>query len=358
MPKSKTPPSVEKRMATIHALGHPNSPPPQTRWAQPGHGQGGASAVPVGSGTPTMLAPNTPGAATLNQDSGSALTVTWTAPAVDSTHGAATAFNLQSSPSGAGTWTVVSNVTSPYELSGLAAGAAFDVQLQAANAFGTSAWSATRTLTTATTGTYAPNAPAISSVAPPVDGTNSTLTITWTAPAVDGTHGGATGYNLRSTPSGAGTWTTVTGVTSPYPLTGLAGATAIDFEVQATNAGGSGAWSAITTGTTWGCTVVWGSWQAATSQVHNTPVAPNTGVNITAVAAPTTVASAVFAWSASNATVPTTGLIATTTDGQNNGWGQWFDAPATAGTFYLWALAQSAGGATIGALVSTAITVS
>ena len=198
MPKSKTPPSVEKRMATIHALGHPNSPPPQTRWAQPGHGQGGASAVPVGSGTPTMLAPNTPGAATLNQDSGSALTVTWTAPAVDSTHGAATGFNLQSSPSGAGTWTVVSDVTSPYELSGLAAGAAFDVQLQAANAFGTSAWSATSTLTTATTGTYAPNAPAISSVAPPVDGTNSKLTITWTAPAVDGTHGAATGYNLRS----------------------------------------------------------------------------------------------------------------------------------------------------------------
>ena len=37
-------------------------------------------------------------------------------------------------------------------------------------------------------------------------------------------------------PAGAGTWTAVTGVTSPYTLTGLSGATAIDVEVQGTNA--------------------------------------------------------------------------------------------------------------------------
>ncbi len=186
-----------------------------------------------------------------------------------------------------------------YTLSGLAAGVAIDVQLQAANAAGTSAWSTTSTLTTASTGAYAPNAPAIPGVAPPADGTNSrTHRYLDSLRSRRHTHGAATGYNLRSSPSGLGTWTTVSGVTSPYTLTGLAGATAIDVEVQATNAAASpGAWSAITTCTTWGCTVVWGSWQAATSQVHNAPVAPNTGVNMTAVAAPTTVTEQAFAWS-------------------------------------------------------------
>ena len=58
-----------------------------------------------------------------------------------------------------------------------------------------------------------------------------------------------------------------------------------------------------------------------------------------------------FFWSASQTTLPTTGLIAATVDGQiTNGWGQWFNTPATAGTYYLWMLAQDANGATSGAL--------
>jgi hypothetical protein len=253
----------------------------------------------------------------------------------------------------------VSGVTSPYTLTGLAAGAATDVQVQSSNAAGSSAWSATSTLTTASSGPYAPNAPAVASVTAPPDGTTGKLTVTWTAPTIDGTHGAATGYNLRSSPSGAGTWTTVTGVTSPYTLTGLSGAAAVDVEVQGTNAAASpGAWSAIMTGTSWGATVAWGNWIAAAAQVHNTAVAPNGGVQATVAAAPTAVTGVAFAWSASNSTVPTTGLIAAGADGQTNGWGQWFNAPATAGTFYLWTLAQGAGAATSGALVTSAITVS
>ncbi len=76
-----------------------------------------------------------------------------------------------------------------------------------------------------------------------------------------------------------------------------------------------------------------------------------------ATPAPTTVTGGAFAWSVSNSTVPTSGLIAAAADGQTHGWGQWFNAPATAGTFYLWMLAQGAGSATIGALVTSAITV-
>ena len=318
-----------------------------------------SSVTPTPQQPPTPQIANPPSAPSLAQGSGSDLTVTWTAPAIDSTHDAATGFNLRFSSSGAGTWTTVAGVTSPYTLTGLTAGAAYDVDVQSVNAAGTSVWSATSTLTTATAGSYAPNAPVIDSVAPPPNGTTTQLTVTWTAPSTDGTHGAATGYNLRSSPSGGGTWTTVTGVTSPYVITGLTGATAIDVEVQATNAASSpSAWSAITTGTTWGATVAPGNWTAAATQVHGTSVAPNGGVQMTATAAPTAVTGGAFAWSQSNSTIPTSGLIAAGADGQTNGLGQYFDAPATAGTFYLWMLAQGAGGATTGALVTSAITVS
>jgi hypothetical protein len=308
--------------------------------------------------TTAAAAPNTP-SALLAQGAGSDLIVIWTAPAIDGTHSAAIGFNLRSSPTGTATWTTVSDVTSPYDLSGLAGGAAIDVQLQSSNAAGTSAWSGTSTLTTASTGPFAPNAPAIASVAPSPDGTTTKLTVAWTAPAIDGTHGAAIGFDVRSSPTGAGTWTTVSGVTSPYTLTGLTGATAIDVEVQGTNAAASpGAWSATTTGTTWGATVVPGSWIAAAAQVHNTNVAPNGGVQMTATAAPTAVTGAAFYWSTSPSTLPTTGLIAAAADGQTNGWAQYFSAPPTAGTYYLWMLAQGAGATTTGALVTSAITVS
>jgi hypothetical protein len=304
-------------------------------------------------------AANVPSGLSLALGTGSNLTVSWIAPAIDSTHSAATGFNLRSSPSGANTWTTVSGVTSPYTLSGLAAGAAIDVQVESTNAGGSSAWSATSTLTTASTGSNAPNAPVIASVTPPADGTTSKLTITWTAPAVDGTHGAATGYNLRTSPSGAGTWTTVMGVGSPFALTGLAGATSIDVEVQATNAAASpGAWSAITTGTTWGATVVPGGWTAAASQVHGTSVAPNGGAQMIAIAAPTAVTGGSFAWSISQTVMPTNGFTVAGADNQANGFGQYFTAPASVGTYYLWMLALGAGGVTIGALVTSAITVS
>ena len=194
-------------------------------------------------------APNTPSAVSLAQGAGSDLTVTWSAPAIDSTHSAATGYNLQSSPSGAGTWTIVSGVVSPCDLSGFAAGTAIDVQVQASNASGSSGWSATTTLTTASTAPVLsePNVPSGVSLA---QGTGSDLTVTWTAPVVDGTHSAATGFNLQSSPSGAGTWTIVSGVTSPYDLSGLAAGAAIDVQLQSSNTTGTSAWSATTTLTT------------------------------------------------------------------------------------------------------------
>jgi hypothetical protein len=316
--------------------------------------------TPTPTPTPTVQIPNAPSAPSLAHGSGSDLAVTWAAPAVDSAHDAATWFTLRFSPSGANAWTTASNVTSPYELTGLTAGAAYDVQVQGVDDAGAGAWSASGTLTTATaSGAAVPNAPSISSAAPPPDGTTSKLTVAWTAPTVDGTHSAATGYNLRYSPSGAGTWTTVSGINSRYSITGLSGAAAIDVQVQAINASANvSAWSSFATGTTWGVAVAPGNLAVATAQVHGANVAPSGGANITATPAPTAVAGAAFAWSASASVLPTANLIATAADGQTNGWGQYISAPATAGTYYLWMLAQNAGGTTIGALVSSAITVS
>jgi Fibronectin type III domain len=317
-----------------------------------------ATSTPTPPQPPATQISNAPSAPSLAQGSGSDLVVTWAAPAVDSGHSAATGFNLWFRPSGATAWTTLPNVTSPYELSGLTAGTAYDVQVQGVNSAGGSAWSASGTLTTAS-GAAVPNAPAISSVTPPPDGTTSKLAVAWTAPTVDGTHSAATGYNLRYSPSGAGTWITVSGVSTPYSITGLPGAAPIDVEVQAIDASAHvSAWSSIATGTTWGATVAPGNLTVAVAQAHGTNVAPSGGANLTATAAPTAVAGAAFAWSASPSVLPTTNLSAASADGQTNGWGAYLSAPATAGTFYLWMLVQNAGGTTIGALVSSAITAS
>jgi hypothetical protein len=323
-----------------------------------GANAGGASAwSPTATQSTAAGVPNAPSAPVLGQGAGTNLTVVWTAPATDSAHSAATGSNLRWSLAGAGNWTTVANVSSPYALTGLPAASAIDVAVQGSNAAGLGAWSAVATMTTAAAGAYAPNAPQVAGVAPPADGTVTKLAVTWTAPATDGTHGAATGYTLRYGPAGAGTWTTVANVTSPYVITGLSGATAIDVQVQGTNAAASpSAWSAIATGTTWGATIAQGPWTAAASQVHGTGVAPNGGVNLFAVAAPTAVTGVAFAWSTSGTVIPTSGLVAAAGIGQANGWGQYFNAPATAGTYYLWMLAQGAGGATTGAMVSSAIT--
>ena len=307
------------------------------------------------------FAPNAPAAPTLAQGTSGNLIVTWATPGTDGTHNAATAYSLRSSPSGANTWTTVSAATSPYDITGLAAGTAFDVEIEASNAGGASAWSAISTASTAAAagGPGAPNPPVLASVVAPPNGAAGELVVTWPPPATDATHGAATGYNLRSSPTGANSWTVVTGATSPYTMIGLTGGSAYDIEVQGTDAASSpGTWSSTVTGTTWGATVVPGTWVAATSQAHGSGVSPNGGANMIVVAAPTAVSSAVFAWSSSNSAVPGSGLVSTAGDGQTNGWGAYFSAPATAGTYYLWMLAQGTGSATIGALVTSAITVS
>src|SRR5580658_7524377 len=100
MPKSSKPRLISQRMALVHALGHPDSPAP-ARSRGPAHGQAGASSVAT-IVVPPLAAPNPANAPTLTSGNGSDLIVNWLPPATDSTHGAATGFNLRSSPSGTG----------------------------------------------------------------------------------------------------------------------------------------------------------------------------------------------------------------------------------------------------------------
>jgi hypothetical protein len=119
----------------------------------------GGSATPSSTVTITTdySPPNVPtisGVAPGTDGSATELWVTWSAPSTDSTHDAATGYDLQYSVHGANSWTVVSNLTSPYEITGLSASTEYDVQVRAKNASTTSpsAWSAT---TSASTYSYA-----------------------------------------------------------------------------------------------------------------------------------------------------------------------------------------------------------
>ena len=302
-------------------------------------------------------APNAPGSVSLANGSGSDLAVAWTAPAIDATHGAATGFNLQYSPAGAGNWTLVSGVSSPYDLSGLPGHAGIDVQLQGTNAAGNSVWSATSTLITGVAGPQAPNAPVITSVVAPPDGTAGKLVVTWTAPTADSTHGAATGYNIRTSPSGANTWMMVTGVTSPYTLTGLTGGAAIDVEVQATNAATTaGAWSAATTVTPYSSTIALASPSTSTSIAHNTTTIPAPATQAVVSGSPTTIQAQ---WSTSATTVPTAWQASG--GAYNTYQAVWYLALTTTtnapGSAYIWVQALNASNQVIGELVSGPYTI-
>jgi hypothetical protein len=356
MPKSSTQATSNPRMAAIHTFGHPNAATPRTGWSD--HDKAFISS-PGLSRYPTLPLPGAPVGLALTQGAAGVLIATWSAPASSATQGIATSYNLAFRPAGSGTWTTVSNATSPFNITGLNPGSAYDVQVESVNTTGSGPWSAIANLATAIPGPFAPNVPTIVSVVPVADGTVSKLAVAWNAPTTDSTHGAASGYNLRYSPSGTGTWTTVTGASSPATIASLNGATAYDVQVQAINAAASpSAWSGSTTASTWGATVAPGGWVPANSQTHGAAVAPNGGANLIAVAAPTAVTGGAFAWSPGNTAVPTSGLIAGGADGVTNGWGQWFNAPTTAGTYYLWLLAQATGGVTSGALVTGPIVVS
>lgn len=309
--------------------------------------------------------PNAPGsfAAAAGSPAYNAVNLTWTAPGTDSTHGTAASYTVSYRLNDSGAWTVAQSgiVGLSATITGLQHAALYGFKVDAVNSAGTNVAGAT---TTRTTDYAPPNVPTISSVAPVPDGTTSKLAVTWSAPVTDSTHDAATGYDLQYSVSGVGSWTAVTGGTSPATITGLSAGTSYDVQVRAKNGSSSSpsAWSGSTTAGTYSTGLTFGT-LAPTSPVSHSGSWTGGGLNFVAGTTPPAGSVGWFAYSTTPAPVPTTGLYGPISGGTggggygSSGFGYYLSPPATAGTWYVFAILKNSAGMVIGALVSSAITV-
>ena len=123
-------------------------------------------------------------------------------------------------------------------ITGLTDGTAYEVQVRAGNADGEGAWSASGTATAGSVPST-PGAPAVAS-------RNTSLAVSWTAPAANDP-GGITDYDVQYSSDGGTTWTEWspgTSTATSTTITGLTNGTAYDVQVRAANAVGESKWSA------------------------------------------------------------------------------------------------------------------
>ena len=188
-----------------------------------------------GGGSP----PAAPSGLTATPASATQVNLSWTDNASDET-----AFTVERSPAGAGTWSVLSsgvaaNATS-YSDTTASANTNYDYRVKATNGAGSSSYA---TATNARTYSGAPTSPGASATS------SSAITVSWTAPS-----GGATSYKVERSTTGTGGWSQIaSGVTSTsYGDTGLAAGTTYYYRIRATNATGDGAYSSNASATTSG----------------------------------------------------------------------------------------------------------
>ncbi len=209
------------------------------------------SATPTSSPTVPVAPSGVTATAGTNQ-----VTVSWTAVSDATSYNLYWATTTGVSPANG---TLISNVTSPYVQTGLAAGTTYYYVVTAVNAVGESAPSAQASATPSSS----PTVPAAPTGVTAAAGVNQ-VTISWTPVS------GATSYHIYwSTTSGVtpANGTEIPNATSPYTQTGLTAGTAYYYVVTAENAVGE---------------------STPSSQVTATPTAPPavpaapTGVNATA----------------------------------------------------------------------------
>jgi hypothetical protein len=161
-------------------------------------------------------------------------TLSWNASA------GATSYGLQVSAVPDFSTTVINQTTitgTSYQATGLAYSTTYYWRVNAKNTGGTSPWSSVWILTTAP---VPPAPPALISPANGATGVATNPTLSWNAST------GATSYGLQVSTSSSFTTTVVnqTGITSTsYPVSGLANSTTYYWRVNATNSGGTSAWS-------------------------------------------------------------------------------------------------------------------
>jgi prophage DNA circulation protein len=312
-----------------------------------------------GVGSPSILAtattalnpPNEPTglAATAGSPAYSVVALSWTASATDGTHDAAATYTPQYQLASGGGWTTFGSPIAGTSVSvtGLAHATAYNFQVIATNSAGT----ATSSSASATTSAAAPNVPTGLAAGTMLAITTSSVAITWSAAAIDGTHDAATSYTAQyRVTSVGGSWTQVTGITgTTTTITGLSSATEYDFQVAAVNTAGASSFSATVNGTTYTTTLT------LNYISPSGPYAPGSGpgVNVTATPTPTSLREAF----GSSATVPPTSGWINASNYSGNLWGAYPDEIATAGNSYLWIEALNSGGAVIGLLVTGPYTV-
>jgi hypothetical protein len=185
----------------------------------------GCQAPTTSCGTPT-------GTATSLITTSSA-TLSWTAVA------GATSYNVSYKLASAASYTTVSTTSTSYALSGLTSSTAYNWQVAAVCASGTSTASTALSFTTAATQTCGiPTSPTTNSI------TTSSATLTWGAVA------GATSYTVSYKLASAASYTTATVTTTSYALSGLTSSTAYNWFVSATCAVGPGSATSVVNFTT------------------------------------------------------------------------------------------------------------
>ena len=201
-------------------------------WANTGNNWGTQIAhVPASSVAPC----NTPTGMTTSNAANTTATFNWTAVS------GATGYNVQYRITGTTTWTTGTTATNSFNATNLTAGSTYEWQVQTVcSATSTSSFSgSTNFTTTGGVSCGTPTGLTASSI------TTTSASVSWTAVS------GATSYNLQYKVSTAGSYTTVSGLTSTsYNLTGLTSGTAYQYQVQAVCSSGAGAYSSPSTFTT------------------------------------------------------------------------------------------------------------
>jgi hypothetical protein len=181
--------------------------------------------------------PNPPLGLGVVSETATAAVLTWS-PAT--TGGLASGYIVQVSPHGSGIWTTAGTIgPSPtgFTVTGLSSNTAYDFQVSGSNATGVGSASAPATATTALNPPNAATGLAASAGSPAY----SAVALSWTASATDGTHDAAATYAPQYQLASGGGWTTFGSPISgtSVSVTGLAHATAYNFQVIATNSAGS-----------------------------------------------------------------------------------------------------------------------
>jgi len=312
-------------------------------------GSGTASSAVTASTDAAGAAPGAPTNLAAGAATSSTMTLTWSAPGSGGTvSGFSAYFKLHSGS----TWSLATaglaaSATS-YTVTTLASGTSYDFYV-AANSAGNGS-TASGTVTASTTTIAGPNA--VTALAAGTV-TNFTVPLSWTAPAVDSSHGAAATYTIQYRINGSSNWVTAAaGIANAYyTVTGLIAGLEYQFNVFGVNAAGSGPGTTVTAtpGPALGSFTYWG-----TGGYPIAPVAHGSTGAIATFCTSSSVASASFGWSATQVDPPATLQAMTLFNGNPLVYGSYSaNMPASAGTWYGWMIFYDSGGDAVFAVIAS-----